>query len=135
MSNVELSVDCVILRLNARKQEVLLIKRKNPPFQWQRALPGWFVESDERIHEAALRELVEETGLVWVSLEYVAYFDQPDRDPRGRNVSHVFCGHAGDLSQYPLAGDDAQSCARFAVDSLPALAFDHEAIIYRVMSI
>ena len=43
---------------------VVLIKRKNPPFQGCYALPGGFVEIGESTEEAVVREAKEETGLV-----------------------------------------------------------------------
>jgi 8-oxo-dGTP diphosphatase len=42
---------------------VLLVKRKNPPNQGKWALPGGLVELGETSQEAAVREILEETGL------------------------------------------------------------------------
>jgi 8-oxo-dGTP diphosphatase len=46
-----------------RADEVLLIRRANPPYQGCWSIPGGKVEFGETLHEAALRELKEETGI------------------------------------------------------------------------
>ena len=43
--------------------KVLLIKRKYPPNEGRWALPGGLVELGERVQDAVLREVKEETGL------------------------------------------------------------------------
>ena len=69
---------------------ILLIKRKNPPFQDHWALPGGFMDYDEEIEDAAYRELEEETGITGVRLEQIHAFGKVGRDPRGRTVSIVY---------------------------------------------
>ena len=44
-----------------RADEVLVVKRRNPPRRW--SLPGGRVEWGERLVDAAIRELYEESGL------------------------------------------------------------------------
>ena len=44
-----------------RDDEVLLIKRAKPPFLW--SLPGGRIEAGETPEQAAVRELLEETGI------------------------------------------------------------------------
>ena len=41
---------------------VVLIKRANPPNQGRWVFPSGYVEADERLEEAAIREAEEETG-------------------------------------------------------------------------
>jgi len=83
---------------------------------------------DETLEEAARRELEEETGLKNVSLRQLKAYSAIHRDPRHRTVSVAFWGmYAG--RQEPRAGDDAREAAWFAVDNLPALAFDHDRIV------
>jgi ADP-ribose pyrophosphatase len=43
--------------------KVLLVKRKYPPNEGRWAIPGGLVELNERVEEAAVREVKEETGL------------------------------------------------------------------------
>jgi ADP-ribose pyrophosphatase YjhB (NUDIX family) len=57
-------VGAVVLRRNATESwEVLLVKRANPPSQGEWSLPGGVVELGERLEQAVVREVLEETGL------------------------------------------------------------------------
>src|SRR4029450_535426 len=84
-----LTVDCVIfgLDLEAETLKVMLIERDVEPFAGVWAIPGGFVRSDEKLIEAATRELEEETGIKDVFLEQLYTFGDPGRDPRGWVVS------------------------------------------------
>ena len=63
-----LTVDCVIFGLDeSARLKVLLIQRGHAPFEGGWALPGGFVDMNEPLEEAALRELKEETGLEGVN--------------------------------------------------------------------
>ena len=123
-----LTVDAVVFRKNARKMEVLLIQRKNPPFQGGWALPGGFVDMDETLETAVHRELFEETGLKNIVLKQMHAFSTLGRDPRGHNISVVFWGIL-ENDQTAKAGDDAQHAEWFDLKNLPTLAFDHDEVI------
>ena len=77
-----LTVDALILKKETA--EVLLIQRGQEPFKDQWALPGGFVDMDELLETACLRELEEETGLKLDKLSQFKTYDAIDRDPRGR---------------------------------------------------
>jgi 8-oxo-dGTP diphosphatase len=126
------SADCVVIDLE--KKEILLIQRKNEPFRSMWALPGGFVEEDETVKTGALRELKEETGLNSITLELIDVFSDPDRDPRGRIITAAYLARVRKAEMKPVAGDDAKSVQWFALDSLPALAFDHSSIIEQAMN-
>ncbi len=125
-----LSVDCVLFGYDEnRPLTVLLIQRGHAPFKGLWALPGGFVEMDEDLETAALRELKEETGLQNPNIKQLHAFGNPGRDPRGRVVSVAYYGIV-DLGQYdPRADSDADEVSWFAYQDLPGLAFDHAGII------
>lgn len=109
--------------------KILLIQRKNYPFQGSYALPGGFVEMKETLKEAATRELHEETGLKGVDLSQLAAFDKIDRDPRDRNICIAYYGFTTSNNSKISGGDDAENAEWFSLDKLPSLAFDHSEII------
>lgn len=117
-----LAVDSVILFEGG----LVLIKRKNPPFQGCFALPGGFVEIGESTEEAAIRESKEETGLEISLLGLVGVYSDPDRDPRGHVVSVCYFSTG---SGHLVSGSDAKSAEVFPLENLPELAFDHHQMI------
>jgi 8-oxo-dGTP diphosphatase len=121
------TVDIIVFRKNMT--EILLIKRLNPPFEGKWALPGGFMDMDETLEEAAVRELEEETGLTGISLQQLHAFSTLDRDPRHRTVSVAFYGILEGDQTEAVAGSDAKEAAWFNLNQLPPLAFDHGEIL------
>ena len=104
---------------------VVLIKRKNPPPGW--AIPGGFVDYGESLEEAAVREAMEETGLVVRLKRQMHTYSDPGRDARGHTITTVYVAEgSGELK----AADDAAEAGVFARDALPGeIAFDHREIL------
>lgn len=127
---VSLTADIVLLALKDGEAHVLLIQRKNPPFQGCWALPGGYVDDGETSEQAAERELAEETGLKAERIERLDVYDAPDRDPRGRVVSVAYTASLASAVM-PKAGDDAAQAAWVPVDQALAstLAFDHRRVL------
>jgi 8-oxo-dGTP diphosphatase len=119
-----LAADCVVFDKAGR---LLLIRRKNSPFQGQYALPGGFVDYGERMEDAALRELKEETGIVGRIVRLIGVYSRPERDPRGDCVSAAYLVDGG--GQQPVAGDDAASAEFVQNYRAEKLAFDHNEIV------
>ncbi len=120
-----LTVDGILLN---EKGEVLLIKRKREPFKNFLALPGGFVEYGERVEDAIIREMMEETGLEVKIEKLFGVYSDPLRDPRGHTVSIVYVLKkvGGNLK----GGDDAEVAKVFKKENLPQdIAFDHRDII------
>ena len=131
-----LTVDCVIFQKSKKANQVLLIQRVFPPFEGKWALPGGFIEMDERLIDAAKRELKEETGLENMDIRQFFTFDKIDRDPRGRTISVVFTGILKRTPPPVKAASDATEAKWFDLKKLPELAFDHEEIIqYAIKSL
>ena len=128
-----LTVDVAIVTREARPR-VLLIQRKKDPFAGSWALPGGFVEENERLADAARRELVEETGVTAAELEQLYTAGDPGRDPRGWTVSVAYLAQVEPDAVRPVAADDASAVGWFALDELPPLAFDHAMLLARVQA-
>jgi 8-oxo-dGTP diphosphatase len=123
------TADIVILKTAKNQRSVLLIERKNPPFEGMWALPGGFLDLDETLEQTAIRELREETGISGVELTQFRTFSKVNRDPRHRTITTVFIGYATQTTIAPVAGDDAAKVQWFDLSGLPPLAFDHEEIL------
>ena len=126
-----LTVDVAIVTREA-KPRVLLIRRKKDPFAGSWALPGGFVDENERLADAARRELVEETGVEGADLEQLYTAGDPGRDPRGWTVSVAYLAQVAPDAMKPVAADDAAEVGWWALDALPPLAFDHAMLLRRV---
>ena len=118
----KLMVDVVI----PSDEGVVLIRRGSEPFEGQWALPGGFVEVGETVKEAAVREAAEEAGLAVEISHLVGVYSDPDRDPRGHNVSIAFLAQV--LSGQMQAASDASEVDVLDPETVE-LAFDHRRII------
>lgn len=129
-----MTVDLVAFTTRDSTAMVVLIQRGNDPFKGAWALPGGFVEIEEDLPNAAVREMAEETGLdvPVAALTQLGAYGAPDRDPRGRVVSVVFWAFIEDLGD-PVGDSDAASAMLVPVDAVLAgdidLAFDHHTIV------
>lgn len=131
---VFVTADILVFATIQRALHVLLIRRKNPPFQGKWALPGGFIEEDETLKESARRELKEETGVTGVTLRPLGVYGDPGRDPRGRTVSIAFTAVVKAGRVRVKAGDDAREAQWHPVKRLPPLAFDHRKMIREALA-
>ncbi|MEG3224723.1 MAG: DNA mismatch repair protein MutT [Methanobacteriales archaeon Met13] len=131
MKHPLLTVDTVV----TNNESLVLIKRKNDPYQGSWALPGGFVEYGETVEDAALRETLEETGLLINLKDIVGVYSDINRDPRGHTVS--ICFHAHPIGGNLTPSTDALEVAYFTFDEIFSmeLAFDHKKIIHDALNI
>lgn len=122
------TVDVVLLTLSAGQLQVLLLKREREPFAGALALPGGYVHAgeDQGCEDAAQRVLREKVdGMQSPYLEQLASFSGPGRDPRGWSVSVAYFALIPPLDETRTAPGSHW----LPVDHLPALPFDHGAIV------
>jgi 8-oxo-dGTP diphosphatase len=127
--NIKLTVDALVFCKENGHLQLLLIKRKNYPDIGKWAFPGGFVEDDEDLESAAIRELEEETGLKLKAMRQLHTFGKPGRDPRGRTVSVVFYAITDSPDTRVAGADDAAEAAWINVKDITELAFDHMEIL------
>lgn len=128
---------------------VLMIERGGYPFKGCVAFPGGFIEHDEDVVEAAIRETIEETRLkvseatLRRSLVRTETFAAPFRDPRGRVVTFasffylVPNANAAKAMELPVVkgSDDAKRAFWMPISEVrrETTAFDHYSILQRML--
>ncbi len=135
------TVDAVLIHSG----HILMIERKGRPGQGLLALPGGFVEAEEKIVDACLRELDEETCLgvsrrtLLDAIKGREVFDDPYRSARGRTITHCFFIELEPDIALPevQGGDDAKHAMWIPLATLdPAEIFeDHYSIIQKMTPI
>lgn len=96
-------------------EQLLLVRRRHPPLAGEWSIPGGRVEPGERLHDALLREIREETGVgVRIAgLIDVAEFIETDRC--GAPAAHfVLIDFTAEWTEGEArAGSDASDCGWF----------------------
>lgn len=128
-----ITVDIVALTVIDHALHCLVVRRGIDPYRGRLALPGGFVREDEQTHQAAARELTEETGIAPPGhLEQLRSYGPLGRDPRGPILSVAYLLLAPSFSP-ARAGGDTSGALWHPVDALltpsSPLAFDHAAIL------
>lgn len=141
-ADVYLTADAVVVA----NQRVLLIRRSGDIGYGQWAIPGGFVDKNERYYAAALRELKEETGLkmpdsaMKQACKAQQVFDHPLRSTRGRliTMAYFFNLQAVDIPEVKAADDALEAKWVPFGDLLPMedqLFEDHAAILDKFIGI
>ena len=125
VQNIKVTVDAIVFRKHNGAWQLLVVKRKYDPDKGMWAMPGGFVEDDEELEVAAMRELEEETGLKLTSMTQMHSFGKVGRDTRGRNVSVAYVAILEDGGQEVKGADDAEEACWINIDDLKEMAFDH----------
>ncbi|MFV2060706.1 MAG: bifunctional nicotinamide-nucleotide adenylyltransferase/Nudix hydroxylase [Gammaproteobacteria bacterium] len=133
------TVDAVVVQSG----HVLMVERKAQPGKGLMALPGGFIHQDEKLIDACLRELREETKLkvpapvLKGSIKAQQVFDDPHRSARGRTITHAFYIELEPNATLPKVkgGDDAKHAMWVALADLdPTQIFEDHYFIIQEMT-
>lgn len=131
---------------------ILLIRRGEQPGKGQLAFPGGYVNQNEKVRAAAIRELREETAIAdskgaippamlasFIDDTASRVFDAPTRSVRGRVITHAFLFRCPDRRiLFKVKGsDDAASAAWYRLGDLTPSQFfeDHYSIIEEMVGL
>ena len=113
-AGVEIAVGAIVRRAD----ELLLVKRGQPPGAGEWSVPGGRVEPGEMLMEAVTRELQEETGLRGVCGQLVGWVERIG-DDRHFVILDFEATVTGDLT--PTAGSDASEACWWPVSEVAKL--------------
>lgn len=112
-----MTTDMIIFTNEQEQLQLLLIQRKQHPFKENWAFPGGFVDMDEDLDTAALRELQEETGLEKIYATQLYTWSDVHRDPRMRVISTSYLALVNRVALLDAkAADDAADVALFTIE-------------------
>jgi len=98
-----------VLAVVLRGERALVVRRANPPMPGRWGFPGGVLELGETVAQGAMRELLEETGVIAEAIGPLTVIDTIDRDREGHVRYHytlvAVIGHWQSGEGVP--GDDA----------------------------
>jgi len=102
-----------VLAVVLRGERALGVRRSNPAMAGRWGFPGGVLELGETVAEGAMRELLEETGVVAEPIGPLTVIDTIDRDDEGRVRFHYTLVAIRGLWQSGegIAADDAEEVA------------------------
>jgi len=95
---------------------IVLVRRGEAPFKGRWALPAGYIEADESVEQAAIRECWEETGLEVELLELFGVYSFPEGPVQSGIIIFFRARPVGGTLR---AGDDADEVGIFRSDDLP----------------
>lgn len=129
--NIGIHAITTIFTVDKGEFKVLLIKRKNEPFKNMWALVGGAMYNDEKVIDAAKREIKEKTNLDNVELKRIQIFDDIDRSPLQRMICFAYICTI-DIEKANILTETAKTSDAkwFRIDEIPKeLAYDHKEIL------
>ena len=112
----------VVLRPMGQETRALIVQRKQQPNAGRWGFPGGVLELGETVFEGAMRELMEETGIVAEPAGFLDIHDAITRDEEGRVQFHFTLIAVRGMwrSGEGVAADDAADCAWVSRDDIVA---------------
>ena len=129
-----------VIAVIIRDDRTLLVRRANPPDAGLWGFPGGKIEFGETVNDAAVRELLEETGVHAEAQDVLTTLDILVRDAGGDVQQHyiLIAVQCRWVSGEPVAADDALEARWFAIAELDpdtlAMSVDVDVIARRAQA-
>jgi len=101
----------VVTIVSNNKGEILMVKRRKPPFANRWSLPGGHLEFGEDLENAAKREVLEETGLIVEIIRLIDFKNKIMMDNGKMYHYIIFCFEGKAKSGKLSSGDDVKEVA------------------------
>lgn len=123
-------VICSIFTVDKGITKVLLIKRKNNPFNGMWALTGGALYNNEDLIDGMKREIKEKTGITDIDLYLSNVFGKVDRSPIMRMIAITYIGVI-DNKRVNILNETLKTSNAdwFDIENIPELAYDHNEIL------
>ena len=116
----------VVFQVRDGRLQVLAWQRERDPFRGAYALPGGYLSEEESLEASITRHLAAKVDVREVAhIEQLGTWSDPDRHPSEWQVMTAYLGLVATGLDPALPPDTTWH----PVDGLPALAFDHQAIV------
>lgn len=128
--NQGIHVICSIFTIDKGITKVLLIKRRNNPFNGMWALTGGALYNNEELLDGMKREIKEKTGITNINLYLSNIFGNPNRSPIMRMIAVTYIGLI-DIKRVSILNKTLKTSDAdwFSLDNIPVLAYDHNEIL------
>ncbi len=138
LADFKVGVDTVIFSVDSQQNRLLLllVRRREEPFQGQWSLPGTLVRQGESLEDAAYRILSEKIRVEHLYLEQLYTFGGPNRDPRedpnAYGVRYLSVSYFAlvRFQDTQLLAKGVEGIAWYPYNEIPPLAFDHNQICH-----
>lgn len=128
--NIKVAVDAIVFGYSNNNLNVLLVKQKYGQLKNTWVIVGGFVQNEETLNDAVIRELKEEAGIEVSYLEQLYTFgDDIDRDHRTRVISVAYFALVNSTHLNLIADTDAEDAQWFPINKIPKLGYDHNKIL------
>ncbi len=128
MYQLAVSVDCVIFGYDDEDLKVLVIESDMPKYKGMLSLPGYLVDPDTDLEEAAQIVLKDRTGLSDLYMEQVMAFGERDRHPLGRVITIAYYSLV-EINKFQPPSDQKNKPQWLSLNQVNELAFDHKKIL------
>ncbi len=125
------TVAAIITPDDEKRDTILLTKRNVPPFKGHWCLPGGHIDDYETAEKAVVREVKEETGLLFDKPLFLYFFNELFPEHNFHAVALAFYGKG--VGTVELMPDEVEQIAWFPLHEALALplAFNHNQIVQR----